>query len=254
MNIKPKFNESFKAFVEECAEKNLFVGTGCPNAKILIIGKEAAIDRNDLEKKGNEWYTKNTENWQSHILNNTMETLEYDVKKEDKLYKSWGKNTWSKYQFLYNYFKFGDFRKKEKKVNFLNEIFTTELNPSVSLKTASANKKDIRIRLSLFAESEFIKQFKVIILACSDYIENTETNREIDNNFGVTYDGDETGKFVFSKTNWFFTHHNADRSKLVIHTRQLSTNVKDNLLIKMAEVINQHLSIIQVEKIICKDK
>lgn len=41
--------------------------------------------------------------------------------------------------------------------------------------------------------------------------------------------------------NWFFTHFNNDKTKLVIHTRQLSANVKTDLLKDMGKVIREHL-------------
>jgi hypothetical protein len=65
--------------------------------------------------------------------------------------------------------------------------------------------------------------------------------REIDDIFQVTYDGDDVGKYWYSEGNWFFTHHNSDFSKLVIHTRQLSADVKDDLLKDMSVIIREHL-------------
>lgn len=81
----------------------------------------------------------------------------------------------------------------------------------------------------------------MIILACSNYIQNNDNIREIDNIFGVTYDGDDVGKFWFNKSNWFYTHHDTSGRKLVIHTRQLSADVKNELLEEMARIIKKHL-------------
>ena len=85
------------------------------------------------------------------------------------------------------------------------------------------------------------KSFPVIILACSNYIQNNDNIREIDKIFGVTYDGDDVGRFLFNKGNWFYTHHDANGRKLVIHTRQLSADVKDDMLKEMAKIIKKHL-------------
>lgn len=81
----------------------------------------------------------------------------------------------------------------------------------------------------------------MIILACSNYIQNNDNIREIDKIFGVTYDGDDVGRFLFNKGNWFYTHHDASGRKLVIHTRQLSADVKDDMLKEMAKIIKKHL-------------
>ncbi|WP_303012538.1 hypothetical protein [uncultured Bacteroides sp.] len=81
----------------------------------------------------------------------------------------------------------------------------------------------------------------MIVLAHSNYIQNNDNIREIDDIFGVTYDGDDVGKFWFNKGNWFYTHHDISGSKFVIHTRQLSANVRNELLEEMTRIIKKHL-------------
>ena len=107
--------------------------------------------------------------------------------------------------------------------------------------TSKADKSGLNERKEMFKNSDFIQNFPVIVLACSDYIRNDNENREIDNVFEVTFDNHELTKYSFSKGNWFFTHHNKDKSKLVIHTRQLSSDVNNNMLKEMGEIIKQHL-------------
>ena len=247
------YPNSFKCYVEKCIceknpDKNLFVGTGNPNAHILIIGKESAISKNRSE---NDWYFNNAINWSNHIQNNTCEILEYDVHEkkgsieEHPLKKGWGKNTWSKYQRLFDFIR--EKAAPAYRVDFLKSAFTTEINDSPSSKTSNADKGSIGEKKLLFKESAFIQDFPVVVLACSNYIKNNDKAREIDDIFNVTYDGDTDGKYTYSKGNWFFTHHNADKTKLVIHTRQLSANVDDKMLEDMAEVIRNHLK--EVKKI-----
>lgn len=231
------YKNSFIEFVRSGISKRHFIGTGNPNASILMIGKESAIGPTDI--LGLEWYHRNAIDWNEHISNNTCETLEYPVLNDNHLYKNWGKNTWSKYQKL-NYYIFPR-DTKPYYVDFLKTMFTTELNDSPNKKTANAKKSSLNNRKELFKNSEFIQQFPVVILACSNYLKNNDFIREIDDIFQVTYDGDETGKYIFSKGNWLCIHHNQDKSKIVIHTRQLSANVDDELLKKMGEIINDHL-------------
>lgn len=231
------YKKEFKSFVDKCVANKYLVGTGNSNSKILLIGKEAAISKED-ENKINQ-YNDNARSWKNHINDGTCEVLAYNVDEKHDLRKGWGRNTWSKYQKLKDLI----FKEKPKKfrVDFLEKCFTTEINDAPSKNTATADKKGLNERKKLFKNSAFIQQFPVIVLACSNYITNYGEIREIDNVFDVTYDGDDTGKYVFTKQNWFFTHHNSDKSKLVIHTRQLSANVKNEMLEKISEIIREHL-------------
>ena len=231
------YSNDFKNFVNDGVTNNYFIGTGNPNAQILIIGKESAIYPADFEAI--KLYNSNASDWKNHIEKNTCEVLEYPVDKNNKLYKNWGKNTWSKYQKL-NDFIF-DKQIKSYYVDFLKTVFTTEINDSPNKSTTGADKSELNTRKRLFKKSNFIQQFPVIVLACSDYFQNNDNIREIDNVFNVKYDGNEKGRFIFNKGNWFFTHHNKNNSKLVIHTRQLSADIKNEMLEKMGRIIKQHL-------------
>jgi len=134
--------------------------------------------------------------------------------------------------------------KKEPKPNdidFLENVFTTEINDAPNKNTSTADKSKLNERKSLFKESAFIQGFPVVVLACSNYIKNNEDIREIEEIFGVKYEADFP-KNVYNRTNWFFPHYNEIGSKLVIHTRQLSADVKGDLLIDMAEIIRDHLN------------
>lgn len=232
------YSEEFKEFVQNGVNNGYFVGTGNPNANILFIGKESAISEDNIE--GKKWYKKNATDWKNHITNNTCEILSYSVPKEHvfRKEKSWGKNTWSKYQKLSDFIFSKD--KKPYHIDFLENVFTTEINDSPNKNTNTANKNNLNERKLLLKESKFIQNFPVIVLACSDYIKNNDEIREIDEIFGVHYK-DEYEKKIYTKSNWFFSHYNDDKTKLVIHTRQLSTNVMSELLANMGEVIRKHL-------------
>lgn len=231
------YSEEFKDYVNNGINK-YFIGTGNPNAKILFIGKESAISEDDTESIRK--YNSNASDWSVHIKNSTCEVLSYPVDKEHifRIKKSWGKNTWSKYQKLSDYI----FNKEEKPyhIDFLEEVFTTELNDAPSKNTSSANKGSLNERKELLRRSTHIQSFPVVILACSNYIKNNDEVREIDKMFGVNYK-DEYEKKVYSKTNWFYSHYNEDKKKLVIHTRQLSSNVTPELLKDMGVLIRKHL-------------
>lgn len=231
------YSKDFEEFVNNGVSK-YFIGTGNPNANILFIGKESAISEDNLESK--KWYNKNASDWKSHIKNNTCEILSYPIPKEHifRKEKSWGKNTWSKYQQLSDFIFSKD--KKPYYIDFLENVFTTEINDSPNKNTNTANKSSLNERKLLFKESKFIQNFPVIVLACSDYIKNNDEIREIDEIFGVHY-RDEYEKKIYTKSNWFYSHYNEEKTKLVIHTRQLSTNVMSDLLEEMGKVIRNHL-------------
>lgn len=233
------YSDKFKEFARNGVEK-YFVGTGNPNANIVFIGKESAIQKNNIE--GNSWYLKNANDWVNHIESNTCEKLNYPITEEHlfRKEKSWGKNTWSKYQKLSNYI----FQKEEKPyyIDFLENVFATEINDAPEKTTNLADKSSLNERKKMFKNSKFIQDFPVVVLACSNYINNNEQVREIDEIFKVKYcDGK-----VYTKTNWFFTHFNEENTKLVIHTRQLSNNVKPELLKDMGEVIRKHLILLKL--------
>ena len=232
------YEQDFKEFVNKGVENEYHIGTGNPNSQILFIGKESALSNDDLE--GHRLYKMNAIEWQNHIDNNTCEVLSYPIL-EDHVFrreKSWGKNTWSKYQKLANHI----FEKEERQyfIDFLENVFTTEINDAPNKNTSTADKSKLNERKSLLKESDFIQNFPVVVLACSNYIKNNEDLREIDEIFGVKYE-EEYPKKVYNKTNWFFSHYNEDGTKLVIHTRQLSADVKADLLKDMGTVIRQHL-------------
>ena len=117
-------------------------------------------------------------------------------------------------------------------------------------------KETILKRLDFFKNSDFIQSFPVLILACGPYIKNIGEgeNRQIDNTFGVEYDGDEIGRCSkenrkeYNIGNWFYTHHNKIDTKyfkagekLVIHTRQLSGAINKELFRDIGKKVHEHL-------------
>ncbi len=231
------YTEHFKKFVSQGIEQKAYIGIGNPNSNILLVGKEAAIDPNNQEALEN--YKNDALKWQELIEAGQEQVYHYPIDEGSPLYKSWGKNTWSKYQQLIS-----AVRERQAKpyfVDFLSSCFTTEINDAPMLRTADANKEGLQNRKKFFQESSFIQEFPVVILACSNYIQNNEQVREIDEIFGVSYAGDEIGKHQYNQGNWFYLHYSPDKRKLVIHTRQLSADVKNEMLQDMGRIIRQHL-------------
>ncbi|MHC5311040.1 hypothetical protein ACYSNM_13435 [Myroides sp. LJL116] len=231
--------KSFKDFVNRGVQESFYVGTGNPNSSILLVGREAAIDINDVNRI-NE-YNQNAKTWQVHCQRNTCEILEYLVEENSPLNRGWGRNTWSKYQKLFDLLRD---KQTTKYVDFLKHAFTTEINDSPSLVTAHAKVDKLNSRKQLFKNSAFIQQFPIVILACSDYFVNSDDKFEINEVFDVNYAGECE---IYSKYNWFYVHYNSDKTKMVIHTRNLNSNVKNQLLGDLAEKIKEHLNRLELK-------
>jgi len=225
---KEFYKESFKALVlENIACDTYYIGTGNPSANILIVGKEGSCEEYSMEEICfvKQWLPK-IENDESLNLKRT----------------TWNKtegHTWSKYQKLHDYI-FDVDKNQREGFDFEERFFTTEMNTNRSKNTRSASKEGMQKRKETFFKSDFIQQFPVTVLACGDYIQNNDKIREIDDIFGVGFDKKYPNENTKNQQS-FWTHYNANKTKLVIHTRQLSCNVTNELLKEMANVIKSFL-------------
>jgi hypothetical protein len=257
-----EYSETFEKGVKECEKTGIYIGTGNPNSKILIIGKETATD---IENKANrdELYVRFQRECLQDFKENALKwNLNIKSQVDADSLPDWigGKDsplssnplfpfkslqtkqlkegqTWRKYQKLHDLVFFGDISlSKGKEFNFHNNFFLTEMNNSPAKYTRDADKSGISDRKQFFKASKFFQSFPVVILACSNYVNGDEI-KEI---FNVSFDK-QCGK----EKQLFWTHYNSDRTKLVIHTRQLSTNVSDDLLIEIAHEISVFLKKIE---------
>jgi len=67
-----KYAASFKAVTE----LKTFIGTGCPNSKILVVGKEVATNtkagiENKLENDNTKSFKRNYDDWIKNMLNSS---------------------------------------------------------------------------------------------------------------------------------------------------------------------------------------
>ena len=225
---KIEYQESFKDLVSKRVAN--YLGIGNPNSKILFVGKEGSME-NICSKE-----ISTSEKWAEAI----KEKRPYFEKYTDEFR---GGHTWKKYQKLHDYIFPDNITPKE--INFGERIFATEMSEIRKKTTKEAQREfefidRLKNRKNTFFKSDFIQQFPVILLACGDYIKNNDEVREIDDIFKVEFEKkypDENEKHRYS----FYTHYNKDKSKLVIHTRQLSGDVPDELLKKMGEIIRNFI-------------
>lgn len=230
-----KYNEKFNQLLDNI-EAHEYVGLGNPNSNILFVGKEAAIDleiNDDFQNIKEKLKTIHGSKikWKSNNFDYSHNPAELKTLSD----------TWKNYQELYNNIFIE--KKHNTSATFLKEVFTTEMSnlPSKTTDKAKKNpffKSELQQRKANFFTTEFIQSFPVIVLSCSNYIVNNDKNREIDHIFKVQFNGEFK---EYSKGNWFYNHYNGDRTKMVIHTRQLSSNVNNELLFDIGWKIREHL-------------
>lgn len=230
------YRESFEQLVRTLPS-DYYVGVGNPNSKILIVGREGATEESKEEI---------TERGEVAFADSWLERIENKEPIDFKVPYPVGYNgnplnghTWVKYQKLHDLI-FERSRKYGKggKLDFLENIFTTEMNVHRAKRTQGVSTEGMQERKRTFFGEEFIRQFPVVVLACGNYIKNTGVGeeREIDRIFGVEYCPDErVGALPF------WVHRNSVGTKLVIHTRQLSGALPKGLLEGIAIVIKDFL-------------
>lgn len=253
------YTPEFRKTLNHCRKHNLFLGFGNPNAKILILGKEQAYNNKAIvgtpefikeilvnREKENE---KNIKGWEKNLEENTIPDWdnmpEWHQILPDSInpFYNWGSqlnrpnrdknggtsNTYLKYQKFYQFL---NGTGKSEKINFLKDFFISELNdvptkysyPDKALR--EIRQKSIEERKVLFEDS-FFKKFPITIIAAGHY--PRDYGFDIQKIFEVDFNESKTeGK------DWYNIHFSNDRKRIVIHTRQLSMNVTDNLLEKIA--------------------
>ena len=243
----------FKEYIKACLDKDQICGLGNPDADILIIGQEHFAPQDDLsDEKWKELLLKNYNFCNQYDINANYIKPKGDIDDSGRLIRR--NPTWCNYQDLLDSV-YCRHSRQPNMLDFEYYAFTTELNSKPKPTSNATNKKEkqevynrISERLILLRESEFIKTFPVIILACGPYVVNQKEKGllQINDTFNVVYDeelgpnGIPEGWHQKGKM-WFTTHHNPnDKTKLVIHTWQLSRKNKA-LLNEMAGIIRYHL-------------
>lgn len=262
-----EYSEEFKEAIEFCKVKNLFLGYGNPNGKILMIGKEQyfnSISTNDTDEfykelleKRNKVNQININSWLKNINENFIpkwdERQECFCDDSNALTAWWNQknkqnnknnggtsNTYLQYQKIYQNV-FNDSIKQDN-INFQKEFFITELSDLVAKKDyqfprlKELKKGYVLERQELF-KLPFFKSFPIIVIASGHYSKDFDVNLE--KVFDVKWKNETTsvGK------SWINLHDssNPKNKKLLIHTRQLSTSVETELIERLSNEINKFL-------------
>lgn len=239
-----------------------YIGIGNPNAKMLVIGKESAI--NTKKDNGKQQYEiehlGNAKGWLQNVKNNVafLDADKDELWKKDPnaplnpLYPYRGQSfrinnghnygtsrTWFDYQKIINNMKSISLNDERKRTICFHEYcFSTELS-SVSAKyskEADPRKRNesIKVRTTELLNAPFYQQFPIVIVATGHYPK--EFGIDLEELFGVKWDGKTIDRKENEKLkrNWYNVHH-GKQPKLLIHTNQLSINITDELLCLIAE-------------------
>lgn len=260
INYTPKFYEA----IELAKSKRLFLGFGNPDAQILILGKEAAIDKEKNPRHYEVEITNNVHDWEinfntnkqfdeieSWFINNGKSTYNplYPYKGQKNTIESRNKEgkivrgefgtskTWYNYQKISDTLFNGD--KSSTTINFLEHVFISELNQETGkyshLVSKDKREQSIANRVSLF-ETSFFKNFPITIVAVGHYVRDFNINLETI--FGMTYDAEMSKIHSEGLKNEYINIHFdslEQPTKLLIHTNQLSM-VSNELIKKLGEV------------------
>lgn len=244
------YPNDFIEMLERCSKKGyvdkFIIGGGNPDSNILFVGKEPTDDAegyNTLEHYREKIKNGKVDNW----TRCRVQEEDYFKEKGKELPNYWNKtqSLWSRYQTLCDYI-YPERKKNRKEIfDFEEIVFCSEMNGSPSKNTATASKGTINSRKSFFKDPYF-SRFKVILLACGNYINNNSSNpeeREIDNIFDVEFATNErpNPREYGTKANRFWIHYNKSKTRLVIHTRNLSNGVPNKMLKDMGLLIREFL-------------
>lgn len=239
-----EYSNEFKDLIARIEQTKDFIGYGNPNAKILIIGKEEALD---IEKEcDKEIYEKavksNWELWKKNDLYASSITPDSipvwkDSKDFNPLYPWKGddlpKGTWTNYQELIN--RLYPEADAGKMTTFHQYAFITEFNDLPSKKSKRKDpevQQRITHRCKNVLNHPFYKSFPIVIAACGHYVKDYNINLE--DIFNQKYIEPESVKI--KRGEWINIHRKDNR--ILIHTRQLSNSFSPELIESIADYCN----------------
>ena len=261
------YTEKFKQVVQYCKENNLFVGYGNPNGKVLVIGKEAAHVEGDIQqlKETKERFCDiNIKSWEEVLSENEVPNYDGEnpaIERFEEIKKpqyGWGcqnnkvskklksgeysegtSSTYLNYEKLYEQlFLQGE---KLKKINFQKEFFITELSDYPTKESykdkeiEALRQQSIEERKPLFA-LPFFKEFPIVIVAAGHYPKRYKFDMQ--QIFDVQWEGKP---IKVGEKYWYNLHFSKDNKRILIHTRQLSNRVSDELIVAIANEAKKFL-------------
>ena len=242
---KENYTPEFQEVLKNCESNKLFLGEGNPNAKILIIGKEVGggspKSLEEIIKSSDNDAKRNIETWNNpngYDLNKIKTDVFNDRKKRRM-------PTWDNYQKLVSKIIGKDLGKDN--YNFLDYCFMTELSQihlpnsnydknltkEESQEIKTIRQKSVEERAKLLS-MPFFRTFPIIIMACGHY--PREFNFDIKNIFSVEWTKETKELSIGNFYNLYYGKTKNGKDKILIHTRQVSLGVTNQLLFEVAEL------------------
>lgn len=266
---KVVYTSSFKNAIRYAKENNLFLGSGNPNGKLLLVGKEAAIDMQKSEQQYVNEFKKNATDWESNCSNGTQpDAIDnwfiegrlptynplYPYKGQKNTVESRNANgvikrghggtskTWHNYQKIIDAIYFDG--TPSESITFHEYAFCSELN-QVTANYSHQIAKGIRAasilkRRALFQEP-FFSDFPITIVAVGHYVRDFEI--DLQDFFGLTYDAETSRKYSEGLKNEYINmhyDHPENPTRLLIHTNQLSM-VSNTLVLRLGDICRAFL-------------
>ena len=240
------YSKEFLDLIAFTKKTDDFIGYGNPNAKILIIGKEEALDMGiEDDKRIYEIAVKsNCELWEKNDASSiTPDSIPVwkdskDSKDFNPLYPWKGdelpKGTWTNYQKLIN--RLYPEADAGKMTTFHQYAFITEFNDLPSKKSKRKDpevQQRITHRCKNVLNHPFYKSFPIVIAACGHYVKDYNINLEdIFNQKHIEFK-------PVKKSAWLNIHKKDNR--ILIHTRQLSNAFSRELIKCIADYCKPYI-------------
>tara|TARA_R110002124_G_scaffold136386_4_gene299291 strand:- start:627 stop:1442 length:816 start_codon:yes stop_codon:yes gene_type:complete len=263
------YTSKFKDVIQFAKSKDFFLGSGNPNAKILFVGKEAAINlliasdqhRREIINNANDWENNcnnkvqfsDVDNWFNRDYVPIYNPL-YPYQGQKKTIESRNESgeiirgkggtskTWYNYQKIIDTIYFNDL--SSELINFHQHAFITELNQITGSYSKNVPKKSRREsidkRKELF-QKPFFNEFPITIVAVGHYVRDFDI--DLEKLFRMKFHEEESKKISNGLNKKYINVHYDDLekpTKLLIHTNQLSM-ISSELLNRLGEICKDFL-------------
>lgn len=256
-----KYSKEFKSLVDSTNEN--YIGHGNPNAKILFIGQEPAIDPNVKVMRWAEEIMNNTSQWKKIVA----DSIGYDSIDHNKIEFGLPLHPWANQKFqVRSEMQDGKIRAHEgsartwynyqKLINRIFELYSsarTKLGPNdfldfhrLSFHTDMSDQPSLNHKINTlvtnavlkrfhFLSSDFFRNFPIVIAAVGHFPRDTYGDAYFGDVFGVEFLGNEETE----RNAWMnVSIRNDDNNPmLLIHTPQFSDAISDRYLDQLAQRI-----------------
>lgn len=254
-----RYSKEFKALLDFVPDG--YIGHGNPNAKILFIGQEPAIDRSGNTEQYEHEIARNAKQWRDIVNNgigydsidhskiefgsplhpwaNQLFQVRSEMQNGDIKGEKGTSKTWYNYQKLIN--KIFELYLEDRKVMTGNDFldfhhlsFHTDMSDA-ALKShceSPDGSRSVKDRVGIIS-SDFFRNFPIVIAAVGHFPRNTYGDDYFGDILGVEFLGnEETERYAWLNIS---VRNNEYNPMLLIHTPQFSDAISDRYLDQIAK-------------------